>query len=252
MKKRITILLLIAIIGAFFIGHSIANNEHYKSRKFLNKYDYHIDKSLETNTVRLQNVPPHGVDLILRASNKINMPLDKYINQDLRAETYRLKEKSQFDLVAEIDATILFNSNNEIAGAYLNVKGYLTSILALNERYFLEPKPKINPEKLNLTNINEIKITGPGNNEKVLEDKRDIDNFLEIINNSSPKNEALKYKDISSASEYRVWFKYDNGANIKATIYIHKDFNKIDFGHLYNWNYEASQELVDFINSVLK
>lgn len=252
MKKRIIILVLIGIIGLLFIGYSIANNEHYKSWRFLNKYDYHIDKSLETKIIRLQNEPFHGIDLILRASNEINKPLDEYINQDLKAVTYRLKEKSQFDPVPEIDATILFNSNNEIAGAYLNAKGYLPSIVALNERYVLEPKPKINPEKLNLTNINEIKFSGPGFNKKILEDKRDIDNFLKIINNSSPKNEALKYTDISGADEYGVWFVYDNGASIHATIYIHEDLYKIRFTNFSNWNYETSHELVDFIDSVLK
>lgn len=252
MKKPITVFLFIVIIGGFFIGSSIAKNEHFKSRRFLNKYDYHIDKSLKTNVVRLQDESLRGVDLILRASDRINMPLDEYMNQDLRAESYRLKEKSQFDLVEEIDAIVFFNSNNEIAGAFLNVKGYLPSILALDERFFLQPEPKLNPQKLNLTNINEITIADSQNNTKVLEDREYIDNLLELINNSSAENEDLKDKDTPDAKEYRLWFKYDNGANTRATIYIHEDFSKIKFDYLIKWTYESSQELVDFIDSVFE
>ncbi|TYQ15258.1 UNVERIFIED_CONTAM: uncharacterized protein DUF4830 [Acetivibrio alkalicellulosi] len=247
-KKVVFVFMILSIVLNLFACIEQKEDLDYKARSFINKYNLNIEEKLDREKIILEE----GLlfELFCNASNKIGLDLNEYKNKEVNVYKYRLKEESLHERSRLIVANILFNSQEEIVGAFLHT-GIMPGVVSLKERSIIKPE-SLNPEKLNFEGVNEIEILGPREDtsidmwpKKQLLDSKDVENFISILNDAVTYNEFLISNKDMESKKYIIMLSYQEGSRVGINYYLGS--NKFTLNTFNDWYYMVNDDLEKYI-----
>lgn len=250
MKRWLTVGILITISLLFSSSDSSNPTARKAAEALLQEYNYKIARQESSREVRLD---PQWGALVLEASKESGFPLEAYLNQTVRADTYKLSVKSQFRQSGDVHAVILRDTDRRIIGAYIWLYDYMPGIVSLTNRSELHPET-LKPYKPEFRGVTRVEILGPWRweAEDHWTNRREYvgaaaSDILNAINR--PRTVRGEMPASKGGNEYLLVLQYEDGPVVRIRYY--KDLDRYTIDGYEGLLYQPSGALTAILSSGL-